>query len=140
MIQHSKKGVTSNNGMKLCYGKFRENIRKSFLAAKCIRLYNRLLRDMGGALSLGTFKSRVDKILVVVQLTTILCQLVDGQDNLIGISQIQNPWVQFRNDVQGGLHQTPLLSDFFRLMTPTLPQCKGVYIYVIYTMGSLMMV
>ena len=51
---------TRGNGLKIIWGIFRLNISKTFFAVRVVRPWNRLPRDTVDALSLETFKIRLD--------------------------------------------------------------------------------
>ena len=54
---------TRGNGLKLCQGRFRLDIRKNFLLDRVIKLWNRLPREVFESPSLEIFKRRVDAAL-----------------------------------------------------------------------------
>lgn len=54
---------TRGNGLRLCQGKFRLDIRKNLLSERVVTHRNRLPREVGKSLSMEVFKERVDVIL-----------------------------------------------------------------------------
>ena len=54
---------TSRNGLKLCHGSFRLDIRKNFFTGRIIKHWNRLPREVAESPSLEVFKTHVDVVL-----------------------------------------------------------------------------